>query len=307
MLSTGDFLNLSTVAYDANTTSSLPLLTSTGYNLLLRTSDVFSSTYACDGLEALAAYNSSNNHLIIAISGSSYYGLNTNLLDLDLDLLNDYALIQDKLPPQHSFAITFINTAISKIPAQLKKITFTGHSLGASLTELAAADFLAQGKYDIDGVTFDGPGTKPIFESQWPAITTLAYNKIITHLGAPNIVNTLNPQTGTLKQLEYHGRNRFFNSAYKLYENDKLSVKVIEEMVITALTHDDPLFFYTPHQMVTFQSEMNAQTGEFLGEFEVPKWNQDYSRSAIMADITTILADLGIPRLISLAQKVKSI
>ncbi len=166
-----------------------------GYKLLIDTYASKVSYY--DHYKALVFTNDTTKELIIAHSGSRYFPLGAAASDL----MNSIRYFWfEETPPKAAQIPIFIMHALSalkeeKINISDYKITFTGHSLGGVLSELAAVELATQLKASniphskIDVITFENPGT-----------ASLLYNNPIlapTEQGVPiefyTFSNRLNP------------------------------------------------------------------------------------------------------------------
>lgn len=148
-----------------------------------------------EGYFGIAYINRNTKEIVIAHRGTN------DLYDIFKD---DGSLFLQWAPPQ------FLNSArpfIQLVKDNLSEhsniygfgytFSFTGHSLGASLAEISAA------QENVPAVTFDSPGTVPIIntlmsDGQLPAdALSKAHANTKTYLANPNLVNTLHPHLGT--------------------------------------------------------------------------------------------------------------
>lgn len=128
------------------------------------------------------------------------------------DLADDMKLFKEERPDKMKPAETLNQMILDSLGKEAAdyKFHYTGHSLGAAMAEMQAADMdirLRQkglrnqnDKEQISTVTFENPGTKPILEEMY---RSAGYSKdcmkkldLITFNNRDNLINTLNPQAG---------------------------------------------------------------------------------------------------------------
>ncbi len=114
----------------------------------------------------------------------------TQLSNLDA-VFNDVLLIQGKIPEQLQSALEFSKFVYTteKI-IDKRKVSHTGHSLGAALAELCAW------KHELSAVTFDSPGVKKHISCELGQAFDPYNVNIIGYLSEPNLINTLGGHIG---------------------------------------------------------------------------------------------------------------
>lgn len=176
MITHYEYAVLSDQAY-TNATIGLPNL---GYNFppgweLLNTSGISNNI---NGFFALAVKKA--NEVVIAFRGTDQ---TKPWAYFSGDLNDDVSIFMGTLPPQISDAIIFTQNIKSLITAD-DRLAFTGHSLGAALAEMMAAQ---EGKLAI---TFDSPGSHEILVKQ--NIKPAMGFSVINYQAAPHFINTIN-------------------------------------------------------------------------------------------------------------------
>lgn len=149
---------------------------------------VESTGISTEGYHGVAYANPTTKQMVIAHRGTDFF---TGDTDLDDDIL----LKLDQVPGQYEEAAKpFIRLALNFYeqyfgqPA-LEHTSFTGHSLGAVLAELAAHEFRRS------AVTFESPGSDPILVEMG---RTPDNQRVISFQAAPNAVNRANAHVGQI-------------------------------------------------------------------------------------------------------------
>ena len=148
-------------------------------------------------------YNQDNLENFFSMEDGQFW---KSLKDFD----DDYDILAGNIPEQQfKSAREFVEHSIEAYQKQYGKtpeVIHTGHSLGAVLAELCAADD------ENRAITFESPGTKPMIEQltdrqevNWKAINITIYNT------EPNSINTLHEQSGKVVPLYEQQRNALKN------------------------------------------------------------------------------------------------
>lgn len=286
IIKSGHLLKLSAIAYDANVEKNINNALPTGYEFLYKASSVLKS-YDLYGYRGFAIINKDHKHIIISSSGTKASEAENDYAALHADFQSDHQLIKATLPEQFQPLISFTTKIISDLgnEAASYSYTFTGHSLGAALSELAVAEFID--KYDVNSEVFDNPGTLPIIESnsKWgKEIAEKVHEASLIHNASPNVFNTLNPQTGVVLKLIYREDSSFWrNVIYNDFTRD------LYKKVAKKIWHYDegetvqmPGIQVGNHAISSFVPEIDPATNEFYEEIRVPKWNKYYTRSPLI-------------------------
>jgi hypothetical protein len=244
-------------------------------------------SYDLHGYRGFAIVNKELKHVIVASAGTKASEAENNYSALHADFQSDHKLIKATLPEQFEPLINFTRKIIEELDAKEHDytITFTGHSLGAALSELAVAEFINQ--LDVNSEVFDNPGTLPIIENNpnWgKEIAEKVHEVSLIHNASPNIFNTLNPQTGTVLKLIYQEDTSFWrNMIYNDFTRD------LYKKVAQKIWHYDegekvqmPGIQIGNHAISSFMQEIDPSTNEFYEEIRVPKWNKYYKRSSLI-------------------------
>jgi hypothetical protein len=140
-----------------------------------------------------AAAFANGNRVVIAHRGTDLKNLATLKADLQIAGRN--------VPDQYTNAKKFVSQVMANSQKIASPVYFqTGHSLGAILAELAAAEF------NTNAVTFESPGSRPIIQkmasgAQLKTYLANADAKVSTYNAAPNMINTVNGHVGTLYRI----------------------------------------------------------------------------------------------------------
>lgn len=152
-----------------------------------------------------AYINKQNDEIIIAHRGTdipeednntddSFAAVMGLLLKTVRDVDDDIAILKGKIPAQYYAAAHFENEVKEKYRKEFSKdpfIVHTGHSLGAILAELCAA------QNNTRAVTFESPGSLPLIKKllQEDNIDTSSFDITIYNV-APNLINSTHTQSG---------------------------------------------------------------------------------------------------------------
>ncbi len=174
---------------------------------------------------AMVFVNNDTKEVIVASSGTRFGRHKAG----KSDLFNDAYLMMSKTPPKMR-SIEVMNEMILQnlgSAASEYKIHYTGHSLGASLSDLAAADMAIKYRQrgiglevekepKISTMTFENPGSKKIIEQMYkkagydPAL----YSSDVDYKGINNKRNLINQATtpaGKMWEIEPDGQNNKMN------------------------------------------------------------------------------------------------
>ncbi len=141
-----------------------------------------------NGYYGVAYWNDQENTVIIAHRGTddllSYYFIPS-------DLLADITLSLGNIPSQFDSSQIFTQQVVARINNSETPILHTGHSLGAALAELQAA------QSDSRAVTFDSPGSKKLIES----LDLSPSANVTEYLAPPHLLNTVNAHIGDITMI----------------------------------------------------------------------------------------------------------
>lgn len=193
---------------------------------------------------AMVFINRDTKEVIVANSGTRF-GMHKAGKS---DLFNDVHIMMSKTPPKMKSIETLNDMILDNLGGEVGeyKIHYTGHSLGASLSDLAAADMALKcrkrgidlevneaGKKEkekkISTMTFENPGSKKIIEKMYekagydPAL----YSQDADYKGINNKRNLINQATspaGKMWEIEPDGQNNKMNGAqtFAFYLSRKL-------------------------------------------------------------------------------------
>jgi hypothetical protein len=177
-----------------------------GYELFLMTdhvNEVGGASFRC-----VAFMNQNTKDIVFATAGSRF-GLDKKGI---ADAYDDLRLAFHSKPRKMNPAQILNNIILDSLGEQAKdyKFHYTGHSLGAAMAELQAADMdikltkknlkSDQDFNQISAVTFENPGTKPIIEGMYKNADLPKENisklNFCEFNNRKNIINSLNEQTG---------------------------------------------------------------------------------------------------------------
>jgi hypothetical protein len=286
------YLGLSSLVYLDQFESLISKVIPNKFSLLLSSTSLFSEGDDY-GYKGLAFFDNKSKELVISNCGTSIDKLFEDQTDLLGDIASDIDLIHQNVPEQfYKATVPFVEKALDKIQEMGHskmdcKIIFTGHSLGASLSEILGAYYHKQG-YDINACVFDSPGTKPIIEKEFGVeVASQIKDKVIIHNATPNAINTLNPQVGVVYQLHY---TDWFNSIRNVFHNEYMYtfIKVVYNLMIPGANSDAVWGFgnfLSTHRLSAFEKEI-GENGEFKKEVRVDNWNEILGRSFIAQELS---------------------
>lgn len=177
-----------------------------GYQMFLMTDHVEDSKEA--SFRCVAFINEETKEIVFATAGTRP-GLNKTAVH---DLYDDAMLVMQTLPVKMEPAAILNDMILDSLGDKAKEFKFhyTGHSLGAAMAEMQAVDMDIKlqkkglkdlsSKEQITAVTFENPGTKPIVEKMYKNAglpeKSVQNLKFCEFNNRPNMVNSLNPQSG---------------------------------------------------------------------------------------------------------------
>lgn len=177
-----------------------------GYELFLMTDHLEDSKEA--SFRCVAFINHENKEIVFATAGTRL-GLNQKGFD---DLRDDALLTMHYEPKKMESARALNDIILDSLGQEAKDYNFhyTGHSLGAAMAEMQAADMdikLRQrdlkrsgDKEQLSAVTFENPGTKPVIEKMYKKagvpVEEMKNLNFCEFNNRSNIINSLNEQTG---------------------------------------------------------------------------------------------------------------
>jgi len=149
-------------------------------------------------LRSVAYVNPETKEVVIAVAGTNPKSFS--------DLHDDIQLFAEKAPTKIEPMKAFIAEVMSQLGnASDYTFTVTGHSLGASVSQLTALHLIAEGQTVTNCITFDSPGVKKAFayavnNGQMQPVTDeqIAQTNFVSIQSRPNFVNTLAGNDGNL-------------------------------------------------------------------------------------------------------------
>jgi hypothetical protein len=130
------------------------------------------------------------------------------------DFVADAALIAQIEPHKLMYARQLNTLVLDNLNDQVAEYEFhyTGHSLGAAMADMQAADMYLQMRNreiditdnQISTQTFDNPGAKPIVDKMFRAAGLDSSDSRVKHKtvnNGKNFINTLNPQVGSIYEM----------------------------------------------------------------------------------------------------------
>ncbi|WP_064644159.1 hypothetical protein [Orientia tsutsugamushi] len=166
----------------------------TGWKILCNSADYKDTNMY--GYKAVAFLNEETNEIHVATAGTDVKDVN----DLRDDLKGVYMHGDiSKIKPMKAF----IDKIVAKIGVEGYKYSTSGHSLGAVVSDLTAAEIVSRNLEFIESRTFDNPGSNPVVEyavknkyfstADREKIYSLAKHCKVFN-AVPNLVNSANDQ-----------------------------------------------------------------------------------------------------------------
>ena len=189
-----------------------------GYELFLMTDhveDVDKASFRC-----VAFMNQNTKDIVFATAGTRA-GLDKKGA---ADLLDDALMVAQNNPRKMMPAQTLNEMVLDSLGEQAKEYNFhyTGHSLGAAMAEMQAADMDIKlrergvklegkdGQKQLTAVTFENPGSKPMIEKMYEKAglsqDCIAELNFCEFNNRKNIINDLNKQTGRTYTIVPHSQ-----------------------------------------------------------------------------------------------------
>ena len=177
-----------------------------GYEMFLMTDHVDDSKEA--SFRCVAFMNQNTKEIVFATAGSRFAMDKPGLSDM----YDDALMVAHNKPRKMNPAQVLNDMILDSLGEEAVnyKFHYTGHSLGAAMAEMQAADMdikLTQNglkkegsKDQISAVTFENPGTKPMIEKMYEEAGLPKENASKLNFcefnNRKNIINSLNEQTG---------------------------------------------------------------------------------------------------------------
>lgn len=183
----------------------------TGWKILCNSAD-YKDTHKC-GYKAVAFINEQTKEIHVATAGTDPKDVN----DLKDDMRGVYMHGNiSKIKPMKAF----IDKVVNKINAEGYKYTTSGHSLGAVVSDLTAAEIASRNLKLIESTTFDNPGSYPALdyatknkffpnEAREKIYSLAKYCKVIN--AVPNVINETNNQFSAIEPKLALPKNNFGN------------------------------------------------------------------------------------------------
>lgn len=211
----GEYALFSSFAYksEPDDIKELAMKLPTGYKMFLHSSEL-DETKAFN-YSAVVFVNTDKKEILIANTGTRL----KNLSHLAADLKSDFSLYLEQAPDKAESVYALNQMIIDNLEGNLGeyKFSYTGHSLGAALAEIGAADMaikLTQKGYDlkdengkniISSTAFESPGTRRIIEKlykeQLPDANINEDVDYTIYNNGENIINMNSPQVGVKHDL----------------------------------------------------------------------------------------------------------
>ena len=187
-----------------------------GYEMFLMTDhvqEVGEASFRC-----VAFMNQDTKEIVFATAGSRV-GMDEKGL---ADIYDDALMVAHNKPRKMNPAQILNDMVLDSLGDEAKnyKFHYTGHSLGAAMAEMQAADMdikltkkelKAEGSKDqVSAVTFENPGTKPMIEKMYKEAGLPKENisklNFCEFNNRKNIINSLNEQTGRTYTIVPHSQ-----------------------------------------------------------------------------------------------------
>lgn len=164
---------------------------------------------------AVAFVNNNTKEVVVATSGTRF-GLDAIGRQ---DIYDDMFILFEKEPPKMKSVREFNSMLVDSLGSELSdyKIHYTGHSLGAGISDMAAADLAIkcrkkgltklEGMPDISTMTFENPGAKKVIEKMYieAGFDKSEYSRDVDYKGinnGKNFVNGATKHAGTVWEIE---------------------------------------------------------------------------------------------------------
>ena len=217
-----------------------------GYELFLMTDHVEDNKEA--SFRCVAFVNQKTKEIVFATAGTRP-GLDQKGVD---DLYDDVLLIAQEKPRKMNPAQILNDMILDSLGDAAKdyKFHYTGHSLGAAMAEMQAADMdikltqkglkQEENREQITAVTFENPGTKAILEKMYEDAGLPKENVEKLNLcefnNRNNIINSLNEQAGRTYTIVPHSQKRNPSMAQMVFEVVAKYVAELSPMLGKALS-----------------------------------------------------------------------
>lgn len=212
-----------------------------GYEMFLMTDHVDDSKEA--SFRCVAFMNQETKEIVFATAGSRF-GMDEKGL---ADIYDDALMVAHNKPQKMNPAQVLNDMILDSLGEEAVnyKFHYTGHSLGAAMAEMQAADMdikLTQkglkkegSKDQISAVTFENPGTKPMIEKMYEEAGLPKENvsklNFCEFNNRRNIVNSLNEQTGRTYTIIPHSQE----------ERNPSPLQMVMEVVAKIATEINPM------------------------------------------------------------------
>lgn len=184
----------------------------TGWKILCNSAD-YQDTHKY-GYKAVAFINEQTREVHVATAGTDLKNIN----DLGDDVRGVYGHgYISKIEPMKAF----IDKIVNKVDAKGYKYTTSGHSLGAVVSDLTAAEIVSRNLDLVKSTTFENPGSYPVlnYATKNKIFSNEAREKIYSlakHCevinAAPNLINETNTQFAASQPKLALSKNGFGNS-----------------------------------------------------------------------------------------------
>ena len=241
------------------------------------------------GYRAMVFINNQTKEIIVASSGTRF-GMHEAGRS---DLYSDACVMMSKKPPKMKSIETLNSMILDNLgnKAAEYKIHYTGHSLGASLSDLAAADMALKcrkrginlGKpgegQKISTMTFENPGSKKIIKKMYKkaGISFNEYSQDVDYKGVNNKRNLINQATspaGQMWEIVPDGQNNEANLAQKaaVYLARKLNrILPVISRVLETFAMGGIIKQMKTHSLQHFDEVLCNSTGIVQNSPEMPK------------------------------------
>lgn len=251
-----------------------------------KTMDIHDKT---TGFSGYAGFNPTSNEVIIAFAGTkSDFNKDGKLYDNLSDLLSDFKFITREQIPQLTLAKALTSAAlkfVKELGGNVKdaSITFTGHSLGAILSEIMIMESQKFGLANIHAVVFDSPGTLDYAQHHYKeSITTQAHTLIDDVICKPNLINVFGLQLGKVHVLQDFEKNPILARLFEIAQG--LATGTTPSSTIKELLQ--------PHQLSYIIDGLLVYPEETVSDFK--GWNNLKTPGALARVVKLIDSNFGI-------------